>query len=489
MTLSGQDRIFGKDLEADWHLAYSSATQYIPDQAELELDGGFVRDTAAPNPGYTYNVREQNVTDSKRMWENSSDQDKSGYLTLKSTEDIFGEPIEFSYGGMYRNKNRTSSYDEYRLRVPGTATQYYNGDISLDSFYIANPLGSSGSGLNYDAYEDIGAGFLQAKFNLGNLSVIGGVRTELTNFGWSNSGDFMDVPDGSISYTDMLPSVALKFSPVDNQNWRLSYFKSISRPNFYELVPNGIPGVSGGNIGDDYTEYSNDSLNRTQADNLDLRWEYFPGGLDQVLAGAFYKRLVNPIEWVIVQSFTPYYQPQNLGVATNYGFEFDFRKFFSDFGIEGNYTYTNSQITTNKVLYDSNLTKTVQQTRPLEGQADNIGNLSLLYKDFETGTSLQVSGVYTGPAIVIVSQYYDNDRWQTGYVDLDFSGEQKLWGNLAVYLKVTNILNTPREEVIHQNYYNSQYPQPVNFQTNGQDVLVRREFYDRYYIFGIRLNM
>ncbi len=480
VTLSGKDVIFGKDLDADWHLAYSSATLNSPDIADLELDGGYTTDSTGKA-----NVRTPDIQNSTRAWENSVDQDKSGYLTLKSTEGLFGTPVEFSYGGMYRNKERTSSRDEYQIRVPPSVggTQYYNGNISLDTLYVFDPLGSIGDPLNYTAYEDVTAGFIQAKFDIGNLTVIGGARVEQTNFGWTSLDT--NIEPGTITYRDMLPSVSLKYSPVDNQNWRLSYYKSISRPNFFELVP----GQSTPAAYNDYTEISNDSLNRTQADNIDLRWEYFPGGLDQLLAGVFYKRLVDPIEWTIVQSFTPYYEPENLGVATNYGFELDFRKFFSNLGVEGNYTYTNSQITTPKTEYVSQQTKTVQETRPLEGQSNNIGNLSLLYKDFENGTSLQVSGVYTGPAIVVVSTYYDNDRWSTGFVDLDFSGEQKLWGNLAVYLKVTNILNTPREEVIHQTFTSSSYPYPISFQTNGQDVLVRREFYDRNYVLGFRFKM
>ncbi len=186
------------------------------------------------------------------------------------------------------------------------------------------------------------------------------------------------------------------------------------------------------------------------------------------------------------------YAPANLGDATNYGFEFDFRKFFSDFGISGNYTYTNSQITTPKVKYNNFASDTVQETRPIEGQSENIGNLSLLYKDFESGTDAQLSAVYTGPAIVGVSTYYDNDVWTTGFLQLDVSGEQKIVGNLSVYFKVTNLLNQPEEEVIHQAYEDpviGGQVQHINYQTDGQDVLVRRELYDRNYILGIRLKM
>ena len=97
----------------------------------------------------------------------------------------------------------------------------------------------------------------------------------------------------------------------------------------------------------------------------------------------------------------------------------------------------------------------VPETRPLEGQSENIGNLSLLYKDFESGTfDAQISAVYTGTAIAGVSTYVNADIWQRGFLQLsDLSGDQRIVGNITLYLKETNLLNTPKEKVIHQTYY------------------------------------
>ena len=482
-TLSGKDVIFGKDLQADWHLAYSQATLKSPDQAYLTLEGG-VHYTTNPPAIIPYTVY-----DSKRIWENTLNKDLNASLNLHSTEDLLGTTTDFTYGGMYTSTSRHSNYDNYALRVLD-GTQYYNGNIAADTFIVYNPFGTASDPLNYDANQNITAAYAQAKFFVGPVSVLAGARMEQTDLNWLSSepAQYPGKTD-TIDYTDILPSISLKYSQTENMDWRASYFKSIARPTFYEIIPSqGVPG-------DDYTEVSNDSLRHTQINNLDLRWEFFPGGLDQLLVGGFYKQLHDPIEWVVefIQVHTQL-QPQNLGDATNYGFEVDFRKFFSNFGISGNYTYTHSAITTPKVelqyvkgvgaTYD-----TVEQTRPLEGQSDNIGNLSLLYKDFESGTDAQVSAVYTGPAIVGVSTYLNNDVWTTGFTQLDLSGEQKIWGNLSIYLKVTNILNTPQEEVLHEIYHNSDYPQPVGNQVDGQDILIRKEFYERTYILGVRFKM
>ena len=43
-----------------------------------------------------------------------------------------------------------------------------------------------------------------------------------------------------------------------------------------------------------------------------------------------------------------YYGPGNFGNATNFGLEVDAIKYFKQWGIKANYTYTNSTITTPK---------------------------------------------------------------------------------------------------------------------------------------------
>lgn len=484
-TLSGFHDIFGKDLQADWHIAYSKATLNSPDESHLSMLGGADYRTTPVT------IIPYHMDDSKRIWQHATDEDKSVYLNLKTTEFLSSTPVEIKYGGMYRNKIRSSTYDFYDLRVVNGQQYYNDGNISFDtSFKIHNPFGDSGNPLNYDAHENVTAGFVQVTLPISDLQVIGGIRAEQTAFGWvSVVSELTPGKTGTVTYLDMLPSVNFKYSPNEHQNWRAAYFRSISRPTFYELIPNGN-GVSG----DDYPEVNNVHLNRTQIDNVDLRWEYFPGGLDQLLVGAFYKRLQNPIEWVVefVQTNIQF-QPQNLGNATNYGFELDFRKYFAYFGIQGNYTFTKSLITTNKVETHyvtgvGSVSDTVPQTRPLEGQSEHIGNLSLLYKSFESGTDAQISAVYTGAAIVSVSTYKDFDVWQKGYIQLDLSGEQKIAGNLSIYLKVNNLLNSPREEEIRKTYVNSP-AQPIANQIDGQNILVRRELYNRNYILGIRFKM
>ncbi|HRP37920.1 MAG TPA: TonB-dependent receptor, partial [Candidatus Dojkabacteria bacterium] len=297
-----------------------------------------------------------------------------------------------------------------------------------NTFYVFNPQGSSSDALNYDAFEKVGAVYAMANFETENFQAVLGARYENTNFNWVTSAPkTVEGAEGSVKYYDILPSANLKYKITSKQFLRVNYFSSISRPGFYEVTPHTFDdGIS------DYPEQGNPNLKRTTAENFDIRYEYFPKGLDQVLAGVFYKIIKNPIEYAIVQrgAGVIVYSPSNFGNGSNYGFELDVTKYFRLFGIKANYTFTQSSITTSKIRRfqktepggGTSLTQEdVDQTRPLQGQSKHVGNISLLYKNNKKGVDLQLAAVYTGARINTVSPFLNNDVWQKGFVQLDFS--------------------------------------------------------------------
>ena len=76
-------------------------------------------------------------------------------------------------------------------------------------------------------------------------------------------------------------------------------------------------------------------MKHTVADNLDLRYEFFPKSSEQFMVGMFYKRLKNPIEYGLLnEGQDTYYKPMNFGNATNLGVEVDVMKYFNWFGIK-----------------------------------------------------------------------------------------------------------------------------------------------------------
>ncbi|HTI09846.1 MAG TPA: TonB-dependent receptor [Puia sp.] len=484
-TLKGQHTL-ASNFFLDWTAAYSKATLNRPDEATLGVNGG-----VDPDPVTGAKVVEPpTVNGASREFTHSTDEDKSGYANLLYRSQIGDAKVDWSAGGMYRDKHRTSSYDNYDIR-PDPGGQLYNGDISQNTFIVYNTLGTSDDALNYQAGEKVGAAYAMVKIDWNKFLITGGARYEHTDLTWNtNVPKEANGKTGSIIYYDVLPSGSIKYALGKKQALRLSYYSAVSRPNFYEVIPH-----YGGEPDADYTEIGNSHLKRTTADNFDLRYEYFPKGLDQLLVGVFYKNLKNPIEYALKDSGTnTYYLPENFGNATNYGAELDLTKYWRWFGVKLNYTYTHSSITTSKQLNYSipggTSSKQVDQTRPLQGQSKHIGNLSLLFKDDnKLGLNAQLVFAYTSRRINTVSQFLNNDIWQKDFEQLDFAVEKKLSHRWYIYAKVNNILNTPYELEILQPYLSSGAANSAPYQTVGKNTFVRKDTYGANYLLGVKFKM
>lgn len=485
-NLQGDHRI-SKEFSINWAGVYSKATAN-ENRSELALFTGRI---AQPNGSVTQqDITVDALKGQTRIFGYNSDQDKSGYLNFVYAPKIFNTNIEFRAGGMYRNKTRNSTYDNYTLALPvSNSTQSYNGNIDNNAFVVSTIQGTASDALNYNFTENVAAGYGQFKFTVGKLQTLGGVRYEHTDQNWVSAlPNTQTGKTGSVKYYDFLPSLNFKYALSDQQNLRLSYYSAISRPGFYELVPH-----TGGDPDADYKEVGNPYLKRVTAENYDLRYEFFPKALNQLLAGVFYKKINNPIEYTLEKSGLDYVlKADNFGTGYNYGFELDVTKYVRNFGFRANYTYTNSKITTTK-LQDYRdgegflTSRTVLQSRPLQGQSKNLGNFSFLYKQPKNGFDAQISLVYTGARINTVSTYYQNDVWQKGFVTLDLSTEKRLFKKIYGYAKVNNLLNTPYELEIRRPYPSS--GQQVEYQTVGQNTFVRKDSYQQYYLLGLRYKL
>lgn len=471
-TLQGDHRL-GRGVEADWSLVWANATNDAPDRTYVVLEND--------RNNYVDKVRADHM---ERRWESNSDRDLSAAANFEWAYDEAFAPMSLKWGGLYRDKRRTNDYVSYLFTPDGQ--QYQGEDFGSVTDIVWKLQASQGSvgPLDYDAHERIGAAYLM--YRLGNevWNVIAGVRAEHTDQGYHMYyPNYKDDPDGGQVYWDFLPSLHLKYSPVEAMNLRLSYFRSVNRPGFFEVVPYSI-------INEDYTEFGNKDLKRARIDNVDLRWEWFPSVTDQVMVGLFYKNIQDPIEYAYysVNNRQFGYGPANLGNARNVGVEVDVIKYFRYIGIKANYTYTHSQITTPKTLYSresgSLQRLSVDQTRPLVGQAPHVANLSLLYKNTEKGWDAQLSFSYTGEKMAVVSHYYEADYWDSPVFSLDASVEKKL-GNFSLYAKATNLLNTHYKRYIKTtNAYNYDFP------SQSQDrTLIRDNYSGIGFMVGVRYKL
>ena len=475
-TLRG-DHALSNSLKLDWTFAYSTATSNTPGWSDM-------------NVRYRYDSGKLNsvtLLPVSQQWTHNKDVDYTGYVNLTHS---LKDNLEIAAGGMARFKARENirAYYELNTVVSGSSSNNYEPYTSIDKavfnfFPNSTYISSSEDPNNYKAKEIISGIYIQGKYIIANrLQLLGGVRNEFTHQEYqSHLSILLPGRDGEANYSELLPSLNIKYALNEKQNLRLAYYKAISRPNYFEYVPVIIPG-------DNWDEEGNYKIKHSTADNYDFRYELFSNGNDQVLAGAFFKNIYNPIEFGLdpkgVSSYSV--KPYNYGTATNYGLELVLAKYIKNFGISVNYTYTNSSITTGKLLVISNGTKPiVSQTRPLQGQSKHIGNVSLIYKNTKLGLDAQLSMVYTGRRINFVSPFKDLDYWQRDFVQLDFSAEKRVFKKFQWFVKITNLLDAALiSEVINPNVYGTGPDGPA--QDRSDRIVVQRDAFHQTFLTGLR---
>ena len=488
-----------KNFTLDWSGIFSQAKEEDPDRTYVTLSNSVSTEAAADGNILSGNLWDtnKNITktfpkDAERRFQHNKDTDWAGYINL-TYDTRFANDVEalWKAGAQYRRKERSNRYYSY-IFSPADNAQDLDGN-GLEQFdnvdWVCKTPYSQASQLNYDSKEHIGGAYAMVTFKskLGELNA--GFRAEHTNQIYTMLQHFRNMGQtGEQSYWDYLPSASLKWTPTKKMNVRLSYYRSINRPGFYEIVPYQI-------MGEEYQEKGNPNLKRARIDNIDLRWEWFPSNTEQVLAGVFYKYLKDPIEQVFVTSdgkigagTDAYYMPDNLGNAKNMGFEIDVIKYIRHFGIKANYTYTYSKITTSKREYkegSAEYKSGVTQSRPLVNQAPHTANISLLYKDTENGWNAQLASSFTGAKLALVSPFKDADQWDKAMFGLDLSAEKQFKNGFSIFVKANNLLDAKRERYLKTvNESNLQYAGQKSDKT-----VIGTYKYGRTFLLGVRYKL
>ena len=492
-NLKGTHRLT-RDFTLDWSGIFSQAKEEDPDRTYVTLTNTVQATEGVDGSLWSSNKNIQKTLpkSAERRYQHNKDTDWAGYINL-SYDTHFGNGMDalWKAGAQYRRKERSNRYYSYIFN-PADISQQLDGN-GFDQFasieWTCKTPYSQASQLNYDSKEHIGGAYAMVTVKSEQGEVNAGFRAEHTNQIYTMLQKFRNMGQvGEQSYWDYLPSASVKWTPTPKMNVRLSYYRSINRPGFYEIVPYQI-------MGEEYQEKGNPNLKRARIDNIDLRWEWFPCKTEQILAGVFYKYLKDPIEQVFVTSdgkigagTDAYYMPDNLGNAKNMGFEIDVIKYIRHFGVKANYTYTHSEITTTKREYQEGSAeyKTgVTQTRPLVNQAPHTANLSLLYKDTENGWNAQLAASYTGTKLALVSPFKDADQWDKAMFSLDLSAEKQFKNGISIFLKANNLLDAKRERYLKTvNKSNLEYEGQT-----GDKTIVGTYKYGRTFLLGVRYKL
>ncbi len=351
------------------------------------------------------------------------------------------------------------------------------GGLDLNSADFEKTLNLEELAGNFDASEDITAGYVRFDQSFGDLDIVAGVRVENTTNNYSGKKLILD-EEGDVedlintekvdhSYTNVLPSLLLKYEFGKNTNIKASVTNTLARPKYIDLVPR----VEISNE-DNEIQIGNPDLTPTTSINFDLMGEHYFKSIGVVSGGVFYKNISDFIVDGIQSDYTylgqewkKFTQPINAGDATLLGVELAFQRqfdflpgFLRQFGFYSNYTYTKSTVSNFQIedRQDDDLT--------LPGTPKNTLNASLYYEGKKL--SVRLSYNYAGEFV----EEYSDKAFEDVYYDkvsyLDFNSSYNFNKNFALFAEVNNILNTPLRYYQGESKYTYQaeyYNVKVNF--------------------------
>jgi TonB-dependent receptor len=297
---------------------------------------------------------------------------------------------------------------------------------------------------DFDADENVFAGYVMTTVDAGRWRFIPGVRVEYTDLSYRGNevtfdedGDYESTRPVSEtnSYVHVLPGLNMRLRLDERTNVRAALTRSLARPNYWDLVPYRLVSRE-----DDELELGNPDLDVTTSTNVDLLFERYFQSIGLFSAGVFYKRLSDYIyESIYDVTSGPYagyeaVQPVNGGNATLWGLEFAFNQqltflpgALSGLGIYANYTWTDSE---------AEIIGRASGNR-LPGQAKHIANLSLSYEKY--GFTGRLALNHFGEFIDEVGDEPSEDRIHDARSQLDLSMAYTLGRNAQLFLEVINL--------------------------------------------------
>lgn len=196
-------------------------------------------------------------------------------------------------------------------------------------------------------------------------------------------------------YTNVLPSLNVRFKPTENLQWRIAASKAIARPDYTQMQPYLLLAVATDDSGN-ITEYTgtagNPNLKPMRANQYDTSLEWYFDTSDMLYGTLFYKSVK---DYFATQTRTETYNGQDWLVTRPYnmdkgiirGFEIGYTQFFdslpgwmSGFGVNANFTFVDSQGGVNTSTDPYTNTTVTGVKLPLEGLSRRSYNLAAIYE-------------------------------------------------------------------------------------------------------------
>ncbi len=297
---------------------------------------------------------------------------------------------------------------------------------------------------NYSANSKLIAGYGMGELKMSDkIRVIAGARIESYTQKLTVDYQVKDSVYVNNTITDLLPSVNFIYNINEKLGIRLAYYKTLNRAEFRELA--------GANWYDPETRLSNagnPNLERCVIQNLDARFEVYPGRGQLFTISGFYKYFDKPIERYMYAGNRQQVYYKNANSAVVYGGEMEYRinigailkkdsvKFLNNLSVFSNLSLIKSEVDVKGI--DEN----VPDKRQMQGQAPYIINAGVSYIDNENNFSFTAMVNRVGQRIFIVGSNIVANRWENPRTVLDLQATKSFLKNrLEIRFNVKDLLH------------------------------------------------
>ncbi len=415
-----------------------------------------------------------------RIWRDLEESNYAGRLDARKEFQVFNDEAKLSLGIGSTHKDRNFIIRGFDWNVNQEDFVGDFDEITLEENLFPNADGNffqaqflGGNVNEYDASSTVNSFYVSTEVKPApRLKAIVGLRGEdfSQNYtGVNQSGDTLN-NETVIDEFNLFPTGNFIYSLKENQNLRFAYTRTIARYSFKEasfieyfdpLTDRTFLGALSPitNQGDTLWD---GNIRSTLIDNIDLRYEVFGERGETFSLSFFYKMLSDPIEIVQLRSAasSKTFQPQNVGDATVFGTEVEFRKSLkfidpslTNFFFNGNATFSESEITMTDQEFESRVAsgrpgQELDNKRELQGQSPYIINAGLAYDGFEKGLEIGLYYNVQGRTLTYTGGVNGfPDVYSVPFNSLNFSAI-KTFGptdNMRLTFRVNNVLNDRRE--------------------------------------------
>ena len=342
---------------------------------------------------------------------------------------------------------------------------------------------------NYVAAERVAAAYAMNTVEFGPVLLQAGVRLEHTSSDYTGNKVLVDTQGhytstqpvtGGANYTNVLPSIQVRYAIDGLTNLRAAVGAGIARPVIGTLVPFATENDKKQEI-----SAGNPTLKPTKATNLDLLVEHYFASVGVISAGAFYKDLRDPIypgvaSVITSGTYAGYAQvrAENGPKAHLYGVELAWQQqltslpgALSGLGILANYTHAWS-----RALFPDGAGRTDKPS--LLRQAPDLFNVGLTYD--RDGFSARAALTYNGPSIF---QYNYQDGVTGGTTGPN--GDIYLYSRSQIDAQVSYRLHSGLEFYANGLNLNNAV---FGFYQGASPYTIQREYYGPSVSFGARVR-